>query len=114
MTMREYYLRLEAYQLHEVGVREHLALQAFYNQSVQETIGKKKPRPKYRKFKQFFDREEEELAVRNTFADDTMGLSEKAKHHTQTEIFMRRIEQFKKLKAEGRIDMNAWKREGGR
>ena len=71
MTMREYYLRLEAYQLHEVGVREHLA-------------------------------------------DDTMGLSEKAKHHTQTEIFMRRIEQFKKLKAEGRIDMNAWKHEGGR
>lgn len=112
MTLREYYLRLEAYQLHEIDVQEKIALQAFYNQSVQETTGKKHPRPKYRKFKQFFDREEQELAVRNVFADDTMGISEKAKRHTQTELFMRRAQEFKKLKKQGKIDMNAWKRAG--
>ena len=112
MTLREYYLRLEAYQLHEIDVQEKIALQAFYNQSVQETTGKKHPRPKYRKFKQFFDREEQELAVRNVFADDTMGISEKAKRHTQTELFMRRAQEFKKLREQGKIDMNAWKRAG--
>lgn len=112
MTLREYYLRLEAYQLHEIDVQEKIALQAFYNQSVQETTGKKHPRPKYRKFKQFFDREEQELAVRNVFADDTMGISEKAKRHTQTELFMRRAQEFKKLRKQGKIDMSAWKRAG--
>lgn len=112
MTLREYYLRLEAYQLHEIDVQEKIALQAFYNQSVQETTGKKHPRPKYRKFKQFFDREEQELAVRNVFADDTMGISEKAKRHTQTELFMRRAQEFKKLRKKGKIDMSAWKRAG--
>lgn len=112
MTLREYYLRLEAYQLHEIDVQEKIALQAFYNQSVQETTGKKHPRPKYRKFKQFFDREEQELAVRNVFADDTMGISEKAKRHTQTELFMRRTQEFKKLRKQGKIDMSAWKRAG--
>ncbi|MCW4387067.1 hypothetical protein [Limosilactobacillus oris] len=112
MTLREYYLRLEAYQLHEIDVQEKIALQAFYNQSVQETAGKKHPRPKYRKFKQFFDREEQELAVRNVFADDTMGISEKAKRHTQTELFMRRTQEFKKLRKQGKIDMSAWKRAG--
>lgn len=112
MTLREYYLRLEAYQLHEIDVQEKIALQAFYNQSVQETTGKKHPRPKYRKFKQFFDREEQELAVRNVFADDTMGISEKAKRHTQTELFMRRAQEFKKLRKQGKIDISAWKRAG--
>lgn len=110
MTLSEYYLRLEAYQLKELNEREKIAIQAWFNQTVQATTGKKNPKPKYRKFNQFFDRKEQELAIRNTFADDTLGISEKSKRHTSAEIFMRRVEQFKKLKAAGRIDSNAWKR----
>lgn len=110
MTLREYYLRLEAYQLSELNEREKIAIQAWFNQTVQATTGKKNPKPKYRKFSQFFDRKEQELAIRNTFADDTFGISEKSKRHTSAEIFRRRVEQFERLKAAGRIDPNAWKR----
>lgn len=115
MTLSEYYLRLEAYQLSELNDREKIAMQAWFNQTVQTTTGKRNPKPKYRKFNQFFDRHEQELAIRNTFADDTFGIDEKSKRHSQAEIFMRRVEQFKKLKSEGRIDFNAWKkaRNGG-
>lgn len=110
MTLSEYYLRLEAYQLHELNEREKLATLAWFNQTVQATTGQKKPRPKYTKFKQFFDRKEQELAIRNTFADDSFGISEKAQRHSSAEIFMRKIKEFKRLKAAGRIDKNAWKR----
>lgn len=110
MTLSEFYLRLEAHQLHEVDVRERIAMQAWFNQTVQATTGKKNPRPKYTKFKQFFDREEQELTIRNTFNDDSFGISEKAKRHSSAEIFMRKVREFKELKAAGRIDPNAWKR----
>ena len=47
MTLSEYYLRLEAYQLKELNEREKIAIQAWFNQTVQATTGKKNPKPKF-------------------------------------------------------------------
>lgn len=61
MTLVEYSLRMEAYQLQQLQVRQNIAIQAWFNQTVQATVGKKNPRPKFKKFDQFFDRMEQEL-----------------------------------------------------
>lgn len=112
MTLREYYLRLEAYQLAKLDRREDLALQAWYNQSVQATTKGKHPKPKYKKFSKFFDRQEQENKIKESFGDTyVVTKSSKQKRLDEAELFKQRVEQFEKLKAEGRIDMNAWKRE---
>lgn len=54
MTLAEYELRMESFQLKQVLKMQELALQAWFNTTVQslEDDGKT---PKYRNFEQFFD-----------------------------------------------------------
>ncbi|MGK4178812.1 hypothetical protein [Lapidilactobacillus dextrinicus] len=105
MTMAEYTLRMEAYKLKEAENRENIALQAWYNQQVQATVGKKNPKPKYKSFAEFYDINDYKNQIRSAFeADyepDRLGNQEKSRK--QTEIFNKRMEEFKKLKAEGKI-----------
>ena len=110
MTLAEYYLRLEAHQFARLEKREDIALQAWLNQSVQATTKGKRPKPIYKKFSQFFDRQAEEDEIRKRFAD-TYTPPHKPTKREQGVIFLQRYKEFKKLKAAGRIDPNAWKKE---
>lgn len=67
MTLNEYLLRIEAYQLAKIERREELYLQAFLNQSVQATEDKKGTKPKYKTFNDFFKKQEEIDEVRSNF-----------------------------------------------
>lgn len=111
MTLSEYYLRLEAHALAKLDQREMLAIQAWNNQTVQATTKGKHPKPIYKKFEQFFDRNAQEQKIRHSFADDYAIPNQKTSRQAQNEIFYQRYEEFKKLQAAGKIDPNAWKRE---
>lgn len=109
MTLVEYSLRMEAYQLQQLQVRQNIAIQAWFNQTVQATVGKKNPRPKFKKFDQFFDRMEQELEIRNRFGDGYRPVDHKYSRKEQGRIFLERYKEFRQLKAAGRIDPNAYK-----
>lgn len=99
MGIREYHLRLEAYQMKLVAKRENLALQAWFNQSVQETTGSSEhPRAKYETFDQFFDREEENDRVRELFERGYVSTSKKSIEKHQQEIILRRQREFRAMK----------------
>lgn len=70
MTVSEYWMRLEAYNLQMVEKRQALYMQAFLNQLVQATEDKKGTKPMFKTFNDFFHREEEINQVRRTFERD--------------------------------------------
>ncbi|WP_314737069.1 hypothetical protein [Limosilactobacillus urinaemulieris] len=113
MTLSEYYLRLEAYRLRKLDREEEIAIQAWFNQTVQNTTGGKHPKPKFKKFTEFFDRASLEKNIRDDFADDYSNPYRKPSKKEQSRVFITRYREFKQLKAEGRIDPKAWKRERG-
>lgn len=102
MTLNEYYLRLEAHELQRNEKREDMALQAWFNQTVQATTGKKNPKPKYKKFDKFFDRESKDEEIRARFEYD-FEPTRPQEHRNTNNIFAERLEEFNKLKAEGKI-----------
>lgn len=69
MTFKDYVFRTEVYQLQREERLEELHLQAYLNQSVQETEDKKGTKPKYKTFKQFFDKQKAIDEVRSRFED---------------------------------------------
>ena len=70
MTFDEYLIRLEAFQLRTIKRNEELAYQAWLNQQVQATTGSSKnPKPKFRKFEQFFDTNKMIDEVRGNFEE---------------------------------------------
>lgn len=100
MTISEYYTRLEAYQLKQVDVQKNLALQSWFNQSVQATTGSaKNPKPKYSKFEKFFDAPTEENKIKSMFDPDykPIVMSESGKKEQQAEIFAKRQREWEKL-----------------
>lgn len=101
MTLAEYSIRMEAYQLQQVKRQEEIALQAFMNQSVKATKGTKNPKPKFSKFNQFFNMQEEIDRVRAEYEPDYVKKVE-TKRDT-AEIFAKRVEEFKRLKKSGKI-----------
>ncbi|WP_057769960.1 hypothetical protein [Lactobacillus selangorensis] len=105
MTVVEYTLRIEAYQLQQSTMRENLALQAWFNQSVQATTGRKKPKPKFRTFSEFYDRQAYDDEIRSAFESDyvTSHISTTNKKEHEAEIFQKRIREFKALKNAGKI-----------
>lgn len=111
MTLDEYYLRLEAYQLRNLQRQEELATQAWLNQTVQATVGNKNPKPKYTKFTAFFDRQAYERKIRQTFGDDYMIPEKVSKRESAAKAFFERYKEFERLKAAGKIDMTAWRKE---
>ena len=116
MTLSEYYLRLEAYQLSEIKHENDLALQAWLNQQVQATKGEKHPKPIYKSFKQFYDREYMEEQLRSMY-EPSYQLSRSTADHDQKERayskFNQNLELYRKLKASGKLDEIKKKRMGG-
>lgn len=102
--MKEYYLRLEAFRLKDVAKQEHLALQAWFNQAVQAQTGSPKhPKPKYKRFNEFFDTQMRIDEVRSSFEANYASQSENLKRKNANEIFAKRIAEFKQLKKAGKI-----------
>lgn len=101
MTLAEYSIRMEAYQLKQVKRHEEIALQAFMNQAVKATKGKSHPKPVYRKFEQFFNTQEQIDKVRSSFEPNYARKVDNKKNTAA--IFAKRVEEFKKLKKSGKI-----------
>lgn len=104
MTLREYQLRLEAYKIHQVREQENLATLAWWIQSVQATKGSAKhPKPVFSEFKDFFDSQKLIDQIRSSFEADYSPRASVTKAIDRAQIFNRRLEEFKKLKAAGKI-----------
>lgn len=96
MTIAEYWLRLEAYQLKQAKNQEQLALQAWLNQAVKATRGNSKnPKPKYKTFKEFYDLEQINSDIRATFEG---GTTQKQKKLGRNELIAKRYNEWQKIK----------------
>ncbi|WP_270360399.1 hypothetical protein [Limosilactobacillus mucosae] len=103
MGMVEYRLRMEAFELQQVLTSQHIAEQAWANQTVQATTGERHPKPKYRKFDQFFDYQEHVDMVRSAYEPDYKARSKKIKKQNRAEILLARSREFHRLKKAGKI-----------
>ena len=104
MTLNEYLIRMEAFQLQTIKRNEELAYQAWLNQQVQATTGSpKNPKPKFKEFRKFFDSEKMIDEVRSSFELDYITTSNKAKLRTNENVFAQRLKEFKKPKKQGKI-----------
>lgn len=104
MTFDEYLIRLEAFQLRTIKRNEELAYQAWLNQQVQATTGSSKnPKPKFRKFEQFFDTNKMIDEVRGNFEADYKVTKKQNTLRTNENLFAERLKEFRKLKKQGKI-----------
>lgn len=104
MTFDEYLIRLEAFQLRTIKRNEELAYQAWLNQQVQATTGSSKnPKPKFRKFEQFFDTNKMIDEVRGNFEADYKSTKKQNTLRTNENLFAERLKEFRKLKKQGKI-----------
>ena len=104
MTFDEYLIRLEAFQLRTIKRNEELAYQAWLNQQVQATTGSSKnPKPKFRKFDQFFDTNKMIDEVRGNFEADYKATKKQNTLRTNENLFAERLKEFRKLKKQGKI-----------
>ena len=104
MTFDEYLIRLEAFQLRTIKRNEELAYQAWLNQQVQATTGSSKnPKPKFKKFDQFFDANKMVDEVRKNFEPDYKAASKQNVLQTNENLFAERLKEFRKLKKQGKI-----------
>ena len=104
MTFDEYLIRLEAFQLRTIKRNEELAYQAWLNQQVQATTGSSKnPKPKFRKFEQFFDTNKMIDEVRGNFEVDYKATNKQNTLRTNENLFAERLKEFRQLKKQGKI-----------
>lgn len=104
MTFDEYLIRLEAFQLRTIKRNEELAYQAWLNQQVQATTGSSKnPKPKFRKFDQFFDTNKMIDEVRGNFEADYKSTKKQNTLRTNENLFAERLKEFRQLKRQGKI-----------
>lgn len=104
MTFDEYLIRLEAFQLRTIKRNEELAYQAWLNQQVQATTGSSKnPKPKFRKFEQFFDTNKMIDEVRGNFEVNYKATKKQNTLRTNENLFAERLKEFRKLKKQGKI-----------
>lgn len=104
MTFDEYLIRLEAFQLRTIKRNEELAYQAWLNQQVQATTGSSKnPKPKFRKFEQFFDTNKMIDEVRGNFEADYKVTKKQNTLRTNENLFAERLKEFRQLKKQGKI-----------
>lgn len=112
MTLVEYQLRMEASQLQRIAKQRDIFMQAFANQIVKSTKGKKNPKLVYTKFDQLFNEEKEVDKVRSSFESDY--ISKNSQEIKTQMIFAKRIAEFHKLKEAGQIiPLHERKREEG-
>lgn len=104
MTFDEYLIRLEAFQLRTIKRNEELAYQAWLNQQVQATTGSSKnPKPKFRKFDQFFDTNKMIDEVRGNFEGNYKATKKQSTLRTNENLFAERLKEFRQLKKQGKI-----------
>ena len=104
MTFNEYLIRLEAFQLRTIKRNEELAYQAWLNQQVQATTGSSKnPKPKFRKFDQFFDTNKMIDEVRGNFEENYKATKKQNTLRTNENLFAERLKEFRQLKKQGKI-----------
>lgn len=104
MGMREYYLRLEAYNLRRVQQREDIALQAWWNHLVTQQKGSAKhPKPRFKELTELYDGQKMIDEVRQSFETEYRPVSASRKQVDRAEIFAKRVEEFRKLKEAGKI-----------
>lgn len=104
MTFDEYLIRLEAFQLRTIKRNEELAYQAWLNQQVQATTGSSKnPKPKFKRFDQFFDANKMVDEVRGNFEPDYKTASKQSTLQTNENLFVERLKEFRELKKQGKI-----------
>lgn len=104
MTFDEYLIRLEAFQLRTIKRNEELAYQAWLNQQVQATTGSSKnPKPKFRKFDQFFDTNKMIDEVRGNFEANYKSTKKQNTLRTNENLFAERLKEFRQLKKQGKI-----------
>lgn len=104
MTFDEYLIRLEAFQLRTIKRNEELAYQAWLNQQVQATTGSSKnPKPKFKRFDQFFDTNKMIDEVRGNFEADYKATKKQNTLRTNENLFAERLKEFRKLKKQGKI-----------
>ena len=99
MTFDEYLIRLEAFQLRTIKRNEELAYQAWLNQQVQATTGSSKnPKPKFRKFEQFFDTNKMIDEVRGNFEANYKATKKQNTFRTIHNFFSERLIYYRQLK----------------
>lgn len=105
MTINEYQLRMEAYDIQIIKRHENLAMQSWLNQGVQATTGKRNPKPKFKKFEDFFNSDAEIQKVRAGYEDDYEIENNKrfSKKEMQANTFADRLAEFNRLKKAGKI-----------
>ncbi|WP_235031667.1 hypothetical protein [Pediococcus pentosaceus] len=103
MTLVEYQLRMEAYQISQVRLHENIALQAFFNQMVQATTGSKKhPKPKYNSLEKLFDAKSEIEQIRSKFEGESYSHNRPISKADRKQIFAQRYDEWQKIKAKRR------------
>ena len=97
MTLPEYQLAMEAYAIKQTLRREDIAMQAWFNQTVQATKGSDKhPKPRYKNFKEFYNTEEQEDEIRSQFEPNyTSKFITKKK---EQQLIQERFEKLQELK----------------
>ena len=114
MTLVEYELRMEAYQLKQVDRQNEIAQQAWMNQQVQATTGSKNPKPKFKTFDDFFDKKAAIDSVRSNYEPnyEVSQMSKTELKHSRAQIFAKRMAEFQRLKREGKIIPLSERKEG--
>ncbi|UQS82874.1 hypothetical protein MOO45_02880 [Bombilactobacillus folatiphilus] len=103
MTYVEYQIYMEAYQIKQIKQQEQLAMQAWLNQGVQATTGSSKnPKPKFKKFTQFFDAQKEIKKVRAEFEECNVSYQEPQLSRNQ--IIAKRYEEYQKIKERRKLN----------
>ena len=101
MTFAEYNLWIEAYQLKQIKEQETVALLSWFNQSVQATTGNAKhPKPKYRKFTDFFDAMEMIDTLRDEFEIGYKPQTQKVKDKKRRDLINARLADFEMMRRE--------------
>ena len=97
MTLPEYQLAMEAYAIKQTLRHEDIALQAWFNQTVQATKGSDKhPKPRYQKFSDFYNTSEQEDEIRAQFEPDYT--SKFITKNREQQLIQKRFEKLQKLK----------------
>ena len=114
MTLVEYELRMEAYQLKQVDRQNEIAQQAWMNQQVQATTGSKTPKPKYQTFDDFFDKKAAIDNVRSNYEPnyEVSQMSKTELKQKRAQVFAKRMAEFQRLKREGKIIPLSERKEG--
>lgn len=95
MTLNEYTLRMEAYQLQKVEKQEELALQAWLNRAVKATKGRGKNQSYYYKnFKQLYDAQKNKDEIRSQFEPGYISLNKQAQEAERKKIMWHRLKEF--------------------